>query len=480
MSRLPVALLGISFASLKTEELVNAILKLAEDYRKDLMPRHVSWVDTTSIPQIYSSDFTSILYPELLHTLRQSDEIGTSSRALIWLSYALGAPIPFNTKKALFYKLVEQIEARKLSIFLVGENESSIKTISSFLQRHVPQLNIAGTSHGPIYVKGENLENAKERDALLLEQINRSVPDFLFIHLSSPKPELWFNRVRKQLHVPITIDMEENLEYSGFSKQNSKHWILNFFKLLFLAIPLLFFHHLNALMYRLTQSNRSIVKPPNPLLFISSTQAVALVQLPPLYDRQFCEELSISWEDLFSQDALILDFQHVRHLDSYAVSHLMKTIMRANREKKPFYIMGISGDIRLLLRLHRIWDMLRNFDCHSPDGVIARLNCESEPSSLYDSIQQDHGQVVIHFFGDLDLNQNYDSYLTKLAPVIYQKECLLDLTYCHYIDNSAFVFLLKLRENRQTQFRSLKLRNLTPSLKRQFDLVHASALFTIE
>ena len=256
--------------------------------------------------------------------------------------------------------------------------------------------------------------------------------------------------------------------------------MVGFFKLIYLSTPLVLFHHLNALTYRLFHKKQSTSQDIGNLLFISSTQTIAVVQLPPLFDEGVCKKLSSSWEDLFDKDALILDFQQVRHLDPYGVYFIMKALLRSTKEKKPFYILGMSGDIRCLLGLHHIWDMVRNFDCHNAGEIVTRLNYESDAASLFDSIQQNRGQVVIHFFGGLDINQNYDTYLNKIAPIVYRKECILDFTYCHYVDNCAFVFLLKLRENRQTQFRSLKLRKLSPSLKEQFDLMKVTSLFDIE
>ena len=219
MTQLSMVLLGVPFANLKTAEFVDAILKLQEKYSKDLNPHFISLADTDSLSRLYSWDCRSILSPELLYILRHVDKLGTNSRPLIWLSRALGTPLKPVSEKDLLLELAGQLNVKKQSVFLLGEGEGSLKEAVSYIRRRFPDIKMVGGSQSPIFIEGEDLENALERDALLLEQINRASPDFLFINLSHPKQEIWFHRVRNQIDVPVSIGITER-----FENLDSKIW----------------------------------------------------------------------------------------------------------------------------------------------------------------------------------------------------------------------------------------------------------------
>ena len=98
--------------------------------------------------------------------------------------------------------------------------------------------------------------------------------------------------------------------------------------------------------------------------------------------------------------------------------------------------------------------------------ILSRLNGHINNVSFYDSIQQEYQYVIVSFFGRLDNTIDYDEYAKKLGPVIYQKECILDFSYCTYIDNAGFGFLLNLKKNLPKRFISLKIYGLNRMLKK--------------
>jgi hypothetical protein len=109
--------------------------------------------------------------------------------------------------------------------------------------------------------------------------------------------------------------------------------------------------------------------------------------------------------------------------------------MRAESASRELYALNISGDIVFLLKLHRVWDLVKESALDSPRQVIkAIIQRESHPS-YFESIQQDKDKVILSFFGEIGSDQNADSYFVRLEPILRGKDCLLDFYYCTMIDN---------------------------------------------
>lgn len=79
-------------------------------------------------------------------------------------------------------------------IFLFGAKPEIAGQAAMLLQDRYPGLKVAGTQHG--YVKDENMDQ-------LVESINASGADILFVGLGSPRQELWMDRYRDRLSVRV-------------------------------------------------------------------------------------------------------------------------------------------------------------------------------------------------------------------------------------------------------------------------------------
>jgi N-acetylglucosaminyldiphosphoundecaprenol N-acetyl-beta-D-mannosaminyltransferase len=84
-----------------------------------------------------------------------------------------------------------EIAAKKdYGVFIYGAKEEINKTAVNRLQNRYPQLSIVGRSNG--YVKDSEMP-------ALIERINGSHADILFLALGSPKQEKWFATFCKHL-----------------------------------------------------------------------------------------------------------------------------------------------------------------------------------------------------------------------------------------------------------------------------------------
>lgn len=485
------------------EEAVSHILKLIDAYHKDLRPRYVTSLNSSILCQVHSWNWGQARYPELLHILREAPLSTTASLPLSLLNRCLGEPLPERiTPLDLFAKLAETLGERKQSCYLLGGTEKILKLCNLYLQASYPDLKITGTSFTAIDTEGKELHHAEEKDMLLVEQINRAAPDVLFLNLGDPKQEIWYQRVKNRLHVPVTIGVGDAFERLTGIKPRAPQWmqrlgldwvhklfyhpsqicksVYNLLKFTYMAIPLVIYHNFNRLLFWLFHRKKSSQNSPTTQLFISPHQTIAVVKLPSRLDSFACREIGGEVDDLFSQDAILFDFQAVRHIDATGMGLLVRIWQRALREKKQLYSFDISADMVLLMRLHRIYDLVRDSHCAYLQDLVSRLGQHPKSSSFYDSIVQDHYLVMISFFGRLDHDLDVEAYLRKIEPIIHQKECYLDFTYCTYIDNRAIGFLAKLAEKRLRQQVSLKLVGVSPHLKRQLRIAKVASLFEFQ
>lgn len=80
------------------------------------------------------------------------------------------------------------------SVFLLGAKPEIVERAAVILQQRYPGLKVAGTQHG--YVPESQVDE-------LIETINASAADVLFVGLGSPRQELWMARYNERLDVKI-------------------------------------------------------------------------------------------------------------------------------------------------------------------------------------------------------------------------------------------------------------------------------------
>lgn len=500
---LPFALLGMPVDNLSLSETVEKIEQLIEIYHKDLSPRYVATLNVDFVANVHNCFSSSSRQPELLNILQHASISTLDGMPLLWLARLLGTKVKERvTGVDLIPALAEALSKKKQSFFLLGGDERTLKLFMLYLENDYPGLRIVGTSHPFIPIEGEDLETSEERDKLLVEQINKAAPDVILLNLGNPKQEIWFERVRPYLHVPIAIGVGGSfniltgriprapnwMQHSGLEwfyrllhepKRLFKRYLVDLIKFPLMTLPLIVYHSICRLTYWLFYWTKGL-KLRTPLLFISAHQTIAVVPLPKRLGELACREIWQEADELIGQDHVVLDFKDVRQIDLEGIALLIRLWQKAEHEKKQIFALNITADMRLLLKLHRIWDLIKNQVVESPKAILDRLVLKDNSAGLYHAIQQEGNLVIISFFGRLDNNQTFDAYLNQIGPSIQQKKCIVDLSYCTYIDNTGLGFLLQLNRYAEEHYMRLSLVGLAPPLKRQLRQAKIDRLFTIK
>ncbi len=133
---------------------------------------HAAWKDRQLSSMINAADFCLC------------DGIGVAIAARL----LLGRTIHRITGIQLFFDLIACAETHGLKVFLLGAKPRSNRSAHENLKRLYPKLQVVGRNHGYF---GDN-------DAVI-EQINESGADMLFVAMGSPRQEKWLAQYRDRI-----------------------------------------------------------------------------------------------------------------------------------------------------------------------------------------------------------------------------------------------------------------------------------------
>ena len=99
----------------------------------------------------------------------------------------------------LFLAVFEHSRERSYKHFLYGSSEQCLSRLCANLQSWFPNISIVGV-HSPPY-----RPLTEEEDEEIVEKINKSGAEIVWVGLSTPKQERWMSAFRPRLNAPILI-----------------------------------------------------------------------------------------------------------------------------------------------------------------------------------------------------------------------------------------------------------------------------------
>ncbi len=133
--------------------------------------------------------------PRMAEALAGADYILADGVPVLWASRLLGRPLPGRVNGTdLFERLLARAAEEGRSVFLLGARQENLDALVVALRERFPDLRIAGSRHGYF---------SEDQDDEVIELINRSNADILFLGFSSPKKELWAYTNKGRIQVPI-------------------------------------------------------------------------------------------------------------------------------------------------------------------------------------------------------------------------------------------------------------------------------------
>lgn len=109
----------------------------------------------------------------------------------------------------LYFKILELAEKRGYKVFFCGGGEKAAGILESTLMKRYPKLKIGGIEKRDISFS-----------ELILEKINHSNSDILFLGLGTPYQEKWISYFGKKCNIPVQISVGSGIDFiSGVYKR---------------------------------------------------------------------------------------------------------------------------------------------------------------------------------------------------------------------------------------------------------------------
>jgi exopolysaccharide biosynthesis WecB/TagA/CpsF family protein/anti-anti-sigma factor len=317
---------------------------------------------------------------------------------------------------------MEEASKQNKSVFFLGGKGTAGKKASEKLKSVNPNLIVAGVSSPFVYVEGEAM--LEEEDFSLLEEINNSKADILLIAFGNPKQEIWFERNRHRLSVPVSIGIGGTFEFITGSvaraplwmqkaglewifrilqdpKRLWKRYFTGFFKFGVMALP--------AILNSFARTRETTVR----VVMLSEKERFTVSNLK-------CGELTSIWRKALQEGI--------------------------NKQESAFFIAGVSRSVEKYLKANKIWDIFKGRICETVEEAVKKLEENIKRASFYYFVKEEENHFVVSFFGRLDsarvLELDFEEFMNKLTAK--NTDCILDLSELNFVDSSGLGFLVKI------------------------------------
>jgi N-acetylglucosaminyldiphosphoundecaprenol N-acetyl-beta-D-mannosaminyltransferase len=135
--------------------------------------------------------------PGLRETLLAADFLTPDGVGIVYASRFLGGTIRERvTGMDIFLAVTRILQARGGSCFFLGSTEETLAAIRARMSQDFPSVRVAGTWSPPF-----KPEFSPEDNAAMIDAVNQSGADVLWIGLTAPKQEKWLYAHRDRLNV---------------------------------------------------------------------------------------------------------------------------------------------------------------------------------------------------------------------------------------------------------------------------------------
>lgn len=119
----------------------------------------------------------------------------------------------------LMLELLRYSESQGYANFFYGATEKVLNSLVKNLKLMFPNLRVAG-----IYAPPFRKINKRE-DEIIIDAINKSVPDIVWVGLGCPKQQLWMYEHKDKLKVPVMVGVGAAFDFLSGTKPQAPRWM---------------------------------------------------------------------------------------------------------------------------------------------------------------------------------------------------------------------------------------------------------------
>jgi N-acetylglucosaminyldiphosphoundecaprenol N-acetyl-beta-D-mannosaminyltransferase len=457
-----VSSLGIPVDNLTLDDTVDRVIAMAK--MRDGRARLVSTLNVDFLVNSLGTRFTRARHPELLNVLRNSDLVTADGFPILWLSRIVGRPLQ---QRVCGSDLVPELAARAsregLSIFFLGGGEGVAQAAADTLVARHEDLRIAGATAPYIHTEGPGLAECVADDEAIVEKINTSGADILLVGLGNPKQELWFNRNRDKLKVPVSIGVGGTFEFITGSTRRAPEWVRRMnlewiyritqdpgrlwrrytkglFKLAALSAPLMYSRAAEMIAF----AGR---RPEAPdairwrTIWSSRDQALAVLRLPRLVTRDYLTVLVQSLLERRGANTLhLVDFSDVKKVEMAGHQALFSLAEIQHDEGGNLQLMAMPEALRRDLAASRVLDALSAGEGDALGALGGGANLRGGGFSCRSYVLEESALI---FLGGRVSGSSLAqlAFVECLQHTARDRECIIDLRNATLLESSAIAAL---------------------------------------
>lgn len=187
---------GIKTARVSRTDLVNLITERIESARANLVTNDSQLPLTIFDINGHAISLAS-QKPHFKKMLEKADIVHADGQSIVYYSsICIGGKIPERTATTDLIHDIPQIYDKSLKHYLLGGENAVVSECASLLSKKYAKFDVCGYHHG--YFSAES-------EKLVIEKINRSNPDILWVGLGKPKEQELVLRWKEFLNVPVII-----------------------------------------------------------------------------------------------------------------------------------------------------------------------------------------------------------------------------------------------------------------------------------
>lgn len=186
-----VCIMGIEYANVSLNEIVDECVSYTTERKSKMV---VTPNGEIAEYAYHNKDFNNVL--------KSADLVIPDGVSIIVASKKIGTPIRQRVPGVeTAQEIIRRLNVSSGSLFLFGGSPGVADQAAENIKREYPNIVIAGTENGYF-----------DDDTHILEKINSSSPDVLFVCLGSPKQEMWMNKNKDNLSCGVMLGLGGTLD----------------------------------------------------------------------------------------------------------------------------------------------------------------------------------------------------------------------------------------------------------------------------
>lgn len=500
MARDTISFMGIPIDNVTMEDVIDQIFGMVNAFKRDNTPRYVATVNVNFISNTLSWKTGRSRHPELIDILRRSNLVTADGMPIVWISKMMDSPIKERVAGSdMVPRIAEEAAKSGNSIFLFGGEPGLAEKASEILKSTYPGLRIAGTYSPVVSTEGEAMLDSAEEDKEIVDKINKSGADILFIGLGNPKQEIWFERNKSALNVPVSLGIGGSFSFitgdiaraPEWMQKNGLEWLYRIFQdpgrlwkryfkdFIKLGTCIVFPIVLNKIgnsIIKIRQKKKNLPQIIN--INVRSKEKIVIFNMPGKLTRESIQATKILIP-AFKEFSIIVNFKNTVHMDLFGMGFLVSIWYHSIANKRHLFVTGINRFLRVFLKYTRMWDICGKVHHDNLDTLIEGINMHNKDNSFHYTTDSDEDLFKIDLYGRLDAENISKLDIEELLKVIGKKNCIINLKNLEFVDSTGLIFFLKIKKHLSAHNKIPMMCNVNEDIRQIFNITKISDLFKV-